>query len=751
MDSLKKKFETFVQENLNPLQQQAVLHSKGPLLVVAGAGSGKTRIITTRITHLILNENVTPSSIIALTFTNKAATEMKERIATFLDKKNGMPFVGTFHAYCLQLLKTHPHLLKHPTFSILDEDDQRKIISRLIAKSHSGKKITAKQVAYHISKIKNSVLPNKQELEIPTNTDPLVRQLFAAYETEKELGKCFDFDDLLIEVLKIFQGNKEFKETFQSNIRHVLIDEYQDTNITQHELLKHMTLNKKKFAVDSLCAVGDEDQSIYSWRGATVANIMNFKKDFPATKLITVDQNYRSVQQVLDAANHVITHNENRNPKSLWSQKKGTDRIRVLNCLSGYQEADAIAAFLQTLSRVSSLGSAAILYRAHYQSRTLEETFIKNSIPYRIIGGIQFYERAEIKDILAYLRLMVNPFDRVSFFRVVNTPSRGLGDKFEEQVYELWNEQPFLTFSQVCHELITQEKITKSKQTGLKNFLTVFEKQSHTSKPSEAAEHVIRTINYAEFLRGEHDPEQALEKIGNVKELLQAIKHFEDQGITTVSGFLDTVALMQEKNTGKENKNEQVQLMTLHAAKGLEFDTVIITGLEEGVLPSSRSLLDTDALEEERRLLYVGITRTRERLLLTHARYRTTYGQMEQQIPSRFLTEIPEALAKDEDCSHWQNRHMLTYFSEWLNLKQQVLAPSIMTFGKPEQSKSKKVSDEPEEKGRKGLKKNQPVKHVKFGVGIVEDIEKKTDGTINITVRFKDGSKKIASNFLQTI
>jgi DNA helicase-2/ATP-dependent DNA helicase PcrA len=759
MSTHKKNFETFLQENLNPLQQQAVLHGEGPLLVVAGAGSGKTRVITARITHLILNKNIAPSSIVALTFTNKAATEMKERIATFLDKKGAMPFVGTFHAYCLQLLKTNPHLLKHPTFSILDEEDQRKIISRLITKSHSGKKITAKQVAYHISKIKNSVLPQKQTLELPANTDPLIRQLYAAYETEKELAKCFDFDDLLIEALKIFQSAKTFKENFHTNIRHILVDEYQDTNITQHELLKHMALDKKKFAIDSLCAVGDEDQSIYSWRGATVANIMNFKKDFPATQLITVDQNYRSVQQVLDAANGIITNNENRNPKSLWSDKKGTDRIRVLSCLSNYQEADAIATYLHSLSRVSSLKSAAILYRAHYQSRTLEEVLIKNSIPYRIIGGIQFYERAEIKDILAYLRLMVNPFDRVSFFRVVNTPSRGLGEKFEEQVYELWNEQPFLTFAQVCKELIDQDKITKVKQEGLTKFLSIFEHHSAADKTSVATEKILKSTSYAEYLRNEHDPEQAQDKIANVKELIQAIQHFEDQGIVTISGFLDTVALMQEKNSDTENKLEHVQLMTLHAAKGLEFDNVIITGLEEGVLPSSRSLFESAALEEERRLLYVGITRTRERLLLTHTRYRNTYGQMEHQIPSRFLDEIPSNLAKVEDCSHWQQRHMQTYFSEWLNLKQQIIAPSIMTFGfsqkektAPVKAQSKKSNLTSKTKpGSSTIKKNQPVKHEKFGVGIVEEIEKKSDGSLNVTVRFKAGTKKISSTFLQSI
>lgn len=742
-----QKFRSFFEEELNRAQQQAVKHHTGPLLVVAGAGSGKTRVITSRISHLILEEHVSPTSIVALTFTNKAAMEMKKRIRSFLDEHLILPFVGTFHSYCLQLLKTHPHLVSRPHFTILDEDDQHKIISKIITRFALGKKVSAKQLAYHISVLKNTKLP-EHDGELPHHSiDSMVQQVYKAYEQEKELSNCFDFDDLLIEALKLFRTHKEFKESFQERIRHVLVDEYQDTNVTQHELLKQMALSsKKKFAIDSLCVVGDEDQSIYSWRGATVANIMNFKKDFPNPTVITIDQNYRSVQPILDTANQVIQHNQNRNPKTLWSDKKGSDRIRAFTCLSGYQEAELITTLLSLIEQKSDLSSVAILYRAHYQSRALEEALIKSSIPYRIIGGILFYERAEIKDTLAYLRLIVNPFDRVSFFRVINTPSRGLGEKFEELVYTLWNQESFMDFKQICRMLIEKELVTKSRKEAVEDFLEVFDGLTHSSQPSMAAEQIITRIGYLTHLKNSLEAEEARTKSENIKELLQAIKHFEEQGLKTISAFLDEVALMQEKTTKKDD-GKAVQLMTLHAAKGLEFDTVFITGLEEGVLPSSRSVQEQELVEEERRLLYVGITRARERLILTQARYRHVFGQMEHQTPSRFWGEINKSALEHEDCSHWQHAHMREYGAKWLSVRQQISKP-IITFSAPKRAISEPtVTMVP----ASGWMKNQPVRHNTFGVGIIKNVERKSEDTIYITAEFKLGTKKVDAKFLHKL
>ena len=343
----KKKFNDFLKNSLNNQQQKAVQEKDGIFLVVAGAGSGKTRVITSRIANLIINHDVNPHTIVALTFTNKAAHEMKERIGKFLAPGTDMPFLGTFHSYCLRILRANLDLLDKPFEAILDEDDQKKILSGIIKRNGLGKRITAKKLAYNISQIKNNIAGNKDDAMDTLSSESFLREVYAAYEYEKQASKCYDFDDLLIEAVRLFNRKPEFKQQFQEHIKHVLVDEYQDTNVVQHILLKHMTLNQQnEYNADSLCVVGDEDQSIYSWRGATIANIINFKKDFKNAKLIKIEQNYRSVQPILDAANKVIKHNINRNPKKLWSNKKASDRIRTINCSSEYQEGDVVTRFI---------------------------------------------------------------------------------------------------------------------------------------------------------------------------------------------------------------------------------------------------------------------------------------------------------------------------------------------------------------------------------------------------------------------
>ncbi len=774
-----QSFTTFFDSQLNSAQQQAVKHAVGPLLVIAGAGSGKTRVITARIVHLISQQGVLPTAIVALTFTNKAAQEMRARITKFLANTPVLPFIGTFHSYCLQLLKMNAQFLPFSPFTIMDADDQLKLIGSIVNRMHMGKKVSAKQVAYHISNLKNNALEK--------HADPLVRKVFEQYEAEKKASHCFDFDDLLLETLRIFKKHPEFKAQFQERVRHILVDEYQDTNITQHELLKEMALHKKKFAIDSLCAVGDEDQSIYSWRGATVENMLNFKKDFTPTTTVTIDQNYRSVQPILDSANHVIKNNYKRNPKNLWSTKKGTDRIRLLTAMSGFQEAEIVAHALRTLqANKIPLTQVAILYRAHYQSRLLEEALIKNSIAYKIIGGIQFYERAEVKDLLAYLKLLTNPFDRVSFFRVVNTPARGLGEKFEEQVYDKWsratasiednvelfdadpfNDRP-LPFHEICKQMLAGSELTKTKKAGLASFLAVFDGLTHQSAPLATLEHIIKTTHYAEYIKNNHDAEEAQTKLENIKELLSAVGHFQTQGLTTIEAFLNEVTLMQEKTNAKDDKHERVQLMTLHAAKGLEFNTVIITSLEEGILPSGHSIGGDGDIEEERRLMYVGITRAEERLLLTNARFRSMYGQLDMKRPSRFVEEIPQNFIRADDCSNWHAPQFARYFSQWLGgvaptqqestvyvpaytakTTTQVAAPTVV-------NRAAKRAHDPEQENATtsspgAWKKNQPVKHATFGIGIIQMIEKKSPTLIHITAQFKVGVKKIDAKFLQPV
>lgn len=779
--------DDFIQTQLNEPQRQAVQQKDGSILVIAGAGSGKTRVITARIVYLMLHEQVDPSTILALTFTNKAAREMQERIRLFLPYTRELPFIGTFHSYCLRLLKMYQERFHLGNFSILDEDDQTKIIGMLLQRFTLNKRITARQIAYQISIFKNSVIVDDASVENLIQ-DRFFRDILTAYEAEKRAARCFDFDDLLIETVKLFRRHSEFKASFHEKIRHLLVDEYQDTSHVQHALLKEMTLlvrmdsttlrsahherstimntvrgecsetesnpceRSNNLAIDSLCVVGDEDQSIYSWRGATVDNIVHFKKDFPETNLIKIEQNYRSVQPILDIANQVIQHNTNRNPKKLWSTKKANNRILQLTSFSGSKEGDLVAQYVKSVTKHKLAHQIAVLYRMHFQSRSLEEALIKQSVPYIIVGGIQFYERKEIKDILAYLRLVVNPFDRVSFLRIINYPARHLGKKFEELWYETWNQQPLLDFKQIGTLLRDHCEVTGKKSESLKQFLDIFAPLKASDSPTQAIKHIIEKIDYLAYLKTEFDPQESEAKLQNIQELIRATQHFEEQGTATIDSFLDEVALMQEKIAEQKETQDCVQLMSLHAAKGLEFDHVIITGLEEGLLPSTKSLTSDDAIEEERRLFYVGITRAREYLVLSYSQYRNTYGQTDAQQPSRFLEEVPTTLIQQENCSYFQEHQFQQLFVQFLGAR--VATPSVMTFGKKQREKETTsdimINTKPAIVTE--WRKNHLASHKTFGLGLIKDIEHKKNGTTIITIQFKAfGIKKIDAKFLQKV
>jgi DNA helicase-2/ATP-dependent DNA helicase PcrA len=732
--------------DLNKPQKEAVIQKNGSILVVAGAGSGKTRVITSRIAHLIVKHNVNPTSILALTFTNKAAGEMKARITRFIGTNASLPFVGTFHSYCLLLLRTNPKLLPFSDFSIIDEDDQKALLKKLIKANHLEKHVSVTQIKHQISKSKNQLEDNHELYK-----NPFFKEIFLAYETEKTRSHCFDFDDLLLTVLRIFQKNKDFKKRFQEKVRHILVDEYQDTNGVQHELLKEMALNKKKFALNSICGVGDEDQSIYSWRGAKVTNMLSFQEDFKPVKLIKIEQNYRSVQPILKAANKVIEHNTQRHPKKLWSEKKARNRILSITCQSGYQEADTISAYLKMLPKRTRLRDVAILYRTHFQSRSIEESLIRNSIPYVIIGGIRFYERKEIKDLLAYLRLVTNPFDRPSLFRIINTPTRGLGAKFEEQLYNTWNNDPLLDFKQIIEHMVGKEKLTTAKKNALKKFLDIFKGLTPNASPLKMLHELLDRVEYLSYLRKVYDQRDADTKIENVQEFARSIEHYEKTNKKgSLENFLHEVALLQEKFEQKKEDVDTVQMMTLHAAKGLEFNTVIIAGLEEGLLPSSRSLHEANAIEEERRLFYVGVTRAMERLVLLRAMYRNTYGQVSDQGISRFLTEVPDALLHQIDATKVHPAKIRTLLAEWLGSK---ITPSVKTFSEM------RVPRRPTPSPKKTFpfiqtgkwKTKQIVLHKTFGPGMIKKIEPAPGKDHYLTILFKSGEKRILSTFVRTL
>jgi DNA helicase-2/ATP-dependent DNA helicase PcrA len=735
--NIQETFKNFFDTQLNPEQQQAVALKDGVLLVCAGAGSGKTRVITARMTHLMLMHHVPSYAMVALTFTNKAAREMKERIAHFLPGHQ-LPYVGTFHSYCLRLLKIYRHHLAQPEFSIIDEDDKEKMLKAIINKYGLLKKVTVKALASAISQHKNSLLGI---------SDPLLEELCNVYEREKTNAHCLDFDDLLLEVLKLFRTNAEFKKDFQFKIRHILVDEYQDTNLVQHALLQQMTQDDSKtFIGDSLCVVGDEDQSIYSWRGATVQNIVYFKRDFPQTVTITIAQNYRSVQPILDTANALIENNTTRNPKKLWSEKRAQDRIRKLHCASSYQEGDAVAKLAGLHIKKQSDQSIAVLYRSHYQSRALEEALIRESIPYKIIGGVKFYDRQEIKDMLAYLRLVVNPFDRISLSRIINVPSRGLGDKFVESMITVWDEQPFLHGFQILQHMLTEKLVSGLKAESVRSFINLFHGFTRTDNAQTLIEYFLAKTTYIDYLKEHFSQEDAQAKIGNVKELVNAIASFARlSDVTTIEQFLEEVALLQE-HIIDETMHDYISLMTLHAAKGLEFDTVILTGLEENILPSAHATYAEDTIEEERRLLYVGITRARERLLLTHVRYRYIFGTMTDQRTSRFVHELPDWITS-ADCSQWAVSDIHTYLRDWY-------AERPVTIKKAVVEKPKLIipdfvfDDEPQEERVQKLRINQRVRHATFGIGTIKQLEDRGDDALFATVQFGTKTKKISTDFL---
>jgi DNA helicase-2/ATP-dependent DNA helicase PcrA len=737
----KKKFSDFLKNQLNEPQRQAVQGKHPATLVIAGAGSGKTRVITARIANLILNEEIDPASIVALTFTNKAAGEMKERITNFLGKPNKLPFIGTFHSYCLLLLRRNSALLPFPEFSILDADDQVALLRKIITRNALNKYISANQANFQLSAYKNSLLTKQDEDFV----QPFIREIYREYEADKASAHCLDFDDLLVQVLNLFSKNSEFRSAFQNRVKHILVDEYQDTSVVQHQLLKFMALNaENKFTIKSLCAVGDEDQSIYSWRGASVANMLLFQKDFAPVSVVKIEQNYRSVQPILDVANKLIENNRLRNSKSLWSSKKAKNRILIGHCRSGDQEASVIANLIQVISKDKNkkLSDIAILYRTHFQSRQIEEALIYHSIPYKIIGGLLFYERKEIKDLLAYLRLVANPFDKISLLRAINCPNRGLGQKFEQELLEASAGDPFRDFKQLLLSLSQTQP--PAKQNSVSSFLDIFATLDSSISPEKALETILKETDYLGYLRQEYEPKEAEAKIENVKEFLVAAQLFEkrysDELVEspTLENFLYEIALLQEKLQKNENQ-DQVQLMTLHAAKGLEFDTVIISGLDEGLLPSAKALNTAEALEEERRLFYVGITRAREYLLLLSASYRNTFGQVVDQIPSRFLSEIHSGLVKKFDFEKMLGTQVKQTLEEWVLGKS--VQSKIVTF-------SKSVKKKEQSNAASGMWRNgMVVTHNKFGRGVILKVEKTSDD-FYLTVAFKAGQKKLLASYV---
>ena len=632
-------------ERLNPPQREAVLTTEGPVLMLAGAGTGKTAALTARLGWLLRQRLAWPSEILCVTFTNRAAREMRERVGALIGPAvEGMPWLGTFHSIAAKMLRRHAELVGlTATFTIIDTDDQLRLLKQLIqAEGLDDKRWPARQLAGLIDKWKNRGL-NPADLDALENeawANGKGQQFYTLYQDRLRTLNACDFGDLLLHMLNIFRRERSVLESWQQRFRYVMVDEYQDTNAVQYLWLRLIAQTRR-----NICVVGDDDQSIYSWRGAEVANILRFEKDFPGARVIRLEQNYRSTPHILGAASGLIAENSQRLGKTLWTDRDGGDRLRVIGIWDGPEEARRVGEEIERLEREGCpLDAVAILVRAQFQTREFEDRFLQIGLAYRIVGGFRFYERAEIRDALAYLRLIASPADDLAFERIWNTPKRGLGDKTLEKLHRFARAQA-IPMLRAAHDISDTDELPARARGTLSALVRDFARwhdSAATLTPSELARTVLDESGYTAALQAERSTE-ATGRLENLSELARAMEDYE-----TLSDFLEHVSLVMDNEANTDDA--KVTLMTMHAAKGLEFDQVFLPGWEEGVFPSQRAMDEGGlaSLEEERRLAYVAITRARRRCTILHAANRRIYGQWTSSIPSRFVGELPADHVEEE-------------------------------------------------------------------------------------------------------
>lgn len=639
--------EESILAGLNPQQKEAVKTTEGPLLVVAGAGSGKTSVLTRRIAYLVEEKQVLPWNILAITFTNKAASEMREREQKLLGPAANDIWMSTFHALCVRILRRDSDKIGYGrNFSIADSAEQLTLVKHIEKELNINPKMyEPRGILSAISNAKNDLLtPQAFEDSAASPFEKMAAKVYQEYQKRLKHDQIMDFDDLIMQTLVLFKKDPEVLHYYQNKFCYMLVDEYQDTNQAQYELCHELAAQYK-----NICVVGDADQSIYGWRGANMENIMNFENDYRDTGVQTVklEQNYRSTGHILSAANAVIDNNRNRKKKNLWTDQGDGEKITYYRAQSGDDEAHFIISKIQEEvdDNNRSYKDFAVLYRTNAQSRTVEEAFVKSNVPYQIVGGHKFYDRKEIMDIMAYLKLVANPNDSMSFNRIINTPKRGIGrvsvDKFMD-VAQGNNLSLIDAFKHINISGISTRAAAKMSDFGAKLRDAIEYAKDHSV--TGLTEKILQDFGYTDALKAEHTIE-AETRLENLDEFLSVTKRFDDQyepeedGANTLSDFLAEVSLLSDQDD-LENNDDQVALMTLHAAKGLEFPVVFLVGMEDGLFPLSRALLEDDQLEEERRLAYVGITRAKEKLFLTNAYSRMMFGRMQNNPPSRFLEEI---------------------------------------------------------------------------------------------------------------
>ncbi len=698
---------------LNPAQLAAVRHEGGPLLVLAGAGSGKTRVLTYRIADLIRTRGVPPSQILAVTFTNKAAGEMRARLAGLLGPVLSRAlWIGTFHATGSRILRRSGAPLGiDPRFVVYDEDDQRALMREVTrALNVDERQFPPAAVLAEISRAKNALIDHVAFAHrAETAREEVIGRLYAAYERRLSESHALDFDDLLVWTVRLFRDHPAARADYQARFRHILVDEYQDTNHIQYVLVNMLAQQHR-----NLCVVGDDDQAIYRWRGADVRNILEFEGDYPEARVIALEQNYRSTRRILRAAAAVISHNPHRHAKTLWTENPEGAEVTLYEAFDGYDEARYVGEQVRAHSGAGGrAGDVAILYRTHAQSRQFEEMFLRAGVPYQIVGGLRFYERAEIKDMLAYLRTASNSADNASLRRVLNVPRRGIGDTTVRRL-ETWARAAGVTLWDALRRA-GEAGVAPPARRAIEEFVGIVESLASlapTQPAREILDWALEITGYRRMLQ-EEGTDDAYARLENLSELAAVAQEVEEMtGEASLEAFLEHLALQTDVDTYRE-REDRVTLMTLHSAKGLEFPVVALVGLEEGLFPHARSVEEGN-LEEERRLCYVGMTRAQTRLLLTYARQRTAYGAALPSLPSRFLAEIPpEYLAR--------------------------VAPLQPGMGdRPE---------EEEERSVPAVAVGEVVRHKTFGTGQVIEVDGEGPRAI-ITVRFESvGTKRLALGY----
>jgi DNA helicase-2/ATP-dependent DNA helicase PcrA len=797
--------------SLNPPQREAVAATEGALLILAGAGSGKTRVITVRIAYLITEKKVPPYNILAVTFTNKAAGEMRERIQTLLkdEKLNSAPLISTFHSLCVRILRQDIEQLQEgytKSFTIYDTSDSQKVIKACVKDlGMDEKQLSAKSVQSQISASKNRGEDFEMfasRVEYADEKRAAIARVFKMYEERLNNANALDFDDLLIKTVRLLRVSPETREKYNNKFRYILVDEYQDTNALQFALINYLTEKQQ-----NICVVGDDAQSIYGFRGADIGNILSFEEHYPNAKVIMLEQNYRSTQTILDVADAIIKNNQGRKEKKLWTANDGGEKIFYHQAFDSDGEAKFVASQIVEHRRRNPQNKFAILYRTNAQSRVFEESLRRNRIEYNIVGGFSFYERAEVKDVIAYLKLALNPFDDIALLRVINSPPRGLGktslDEFAFRAKDfgvsMWEAIAIITDKTFDQKL----NLTPRALEALRNFKKLIEtlaqkvsETSETDKPvTEVVMSAIEDTGYANMLRAENSDESAA-RLENLEELVNAAVDYDKQEANGLRDFIDHAALTSD--TDKFDRNAAVTLMTVHSAKGLEFPIVFLVGLEDGIFPHSRSINDPTQLEEERRLAYVAITRAEKILYISHSMRRRVYGEEMAAEPSQFLNEMPLELIEDKSRgSSWlsfarsssvqQNKHTASA----LRGEIQVEKPKNLYTGKTYNSadaiaeffKNKKVGQQPadnvqrsaesvppekklsgfdklkaissEQAGSRnpkskielGLVPGTHVRHTKYGKGLILRREGNGDN-VKLTVSFPGfGQKKLIEKF----